>query len=472
MHCGKEPSHTWKYMPHGNRSSGGPTSYALTTAEREYLKDGTTGGYRESRLESRIEEKAEALPSRFDRLLEDVELLKESGQLDEEIGEATWQEMLTTALKPPQEFSAAEMTEVRPGFLPTTSLTAFARRFGNLMHHLLRNPETTEYSVIIKQLIFGFMQGLYIEQLTVKSIEEKGIDGIVTSMCNDISELAKEVEEKRESFFGKGFGDALDERRRADTALNRHVRQTLYDAGILEEQPNSLKAEIEESGIDQTEKSSEEVEIIQSEEDLQETMWDQSLIRRTVGHLRAEKVDSDSIPGTGGAWTDFWSQHNATTFNPEESFPPTKIIEIFEQKRILGRILLEKRIRSDVDDLEEQSWRGVEAVGVVRSIHQHGPSSSSAINEILDSRKDHTAQITRLARDLSGEDHKTRETWEELSLIKGDKTEWELSPYGQVLATYAFDYNHLFIDVLEDKLVDRGIDVLLDAGLIEYPRGV
>ncbi|RLM59921.1 hypothetical protein, partial [Halorubrum sp. Atlit-26R] len=67
-----------------------PPSYALSERQRNYLTNGETGSYRESKLEADIQEKVEDLGHRLDHLLSDVELLARNGYLDEDYWQDVW----------------------------------------------------------------------------------------------------------------------------------------------------------------------------------------------------------------------------------------------------------------------------------------------------------------------------------------------------------------------------------------------
>ena len=155
----KVPLRGSKYMSESNRSSGGTESLALTTAERAYLESGITGGYRQSTIESRIEEKTESLSARLNRLVEDIEILSESDQLREDTKTAAWENILMEASDASLQDSEGEITDLQPASAPSTPLTEFGKNIGNMIHHLLRNPSELEYPTIITQLVYGFYSG-------------------------------------------------------------------------------------------------------------------------------------------------------------------------------------------------------------------------------------------------------------------------------------------------------------------------
>ena len=336
---------------------------------------------------------------------------------------------------------------------------------------LLRNPSELEYPTIITQLVYGFIQGIYINHRLAADVEEYGIDGVVSPFLEGVQTFAQKAENERESY--SLIGDTTDnfaERSKARTALKHHVKEVLHNNGIVDEPPRTLTKELErkQDEITTEHEPAEEAELVESMKEYQRSMWGGlSVAERTQGHLMIQDIESDQIPNTAGASTQFWAEHDPSSFDPEKFAPPDRVLEIFESNHIQERESLERRIQRDIEILEELSWRGVDADDIFRLIHQHEPIPSEVLNQHLESRKQHTAQITRLARDLSGEDHETRDTWDELPIVSGDRDGWKLTEYGKTLAIYWLDHNHWSIDAIPDNDVNRGIDALLASELFK-----
>jgi hypothetical protein len=455
-------------MSDGNRSTGGTKSFALTPAEKEYLESGVTGSYRRSQLESRVEEKARSLPGRIGRLADDVETLAENGYLSGEDGQVIWRVLLADALDVSSGDVEGGVTEWNTGAVPRTPVTEFGRQMGNLTHELLHTSEQSDIFEVITHLVFGFAQGVYVDHIKAGVVEEHGVDEIMSNLVADVESLAGEAEERREAFFDAGqFQNNVEARRRARSSFERHVRQVLHEAGIVDQPPRSLEAILEnrQSQSESSNGPSEDAEVVESMEEYQQAMRPKatSLVQRTVGHLILNDVDSDSLPNTWGASMEFWTEHDPNDFDPEEFATADEVLEVFETKQIHWRVLLERQVRDDRNWVKERSWRGVDASKILELIHLHEPISSAAINDRLEARKDYTAQVTRLARDLAGENSETRDTKEELPLVTGNKTGWQLTEYGQILASYWFDHDHWSVDALPEPQIEAGIDLLSDA---------
>lgn len=461
-------------MGSDDHSTGGTKSYALTKSEREFLQTGETGGYRESTLNQRVQQKTVLLPERLERLKQDIELLAENERLDEEQGTEVWQDLLVKADGTQERDKIHAITELQGGIFPSTPAIELGRNVGKLLYHLVQFDDGSEWHDQIAHLVIGFIEGIYVDELSVRALDKVGIDGAVADLTDTVRGLSKEVESKREPAT-KMFESmrANHEKTKAfRLEAKQNVRKCLSEENVPGVEYTTLRDRMNEASSKEQSEGQEETEILTSET-LEEATADSatSVAERTYAHLVAEEVEADGVPGTVQASLVF-SSFDVSESSPDEFASHDRIMDVFERKRILGRIMLEKEVREDIRDLESQHWRGVEATEILGVVQEKEPISTDEIARNLDSRKSYTSQVTRLARALAGHEYELHDTWKTLPLLEGDKSGWQLTDYGEVVATYTFDYDSWTIDALPDSIVEQGIDELLDAEVLNQQTGV
>lgn len=454
-------------MSNDSRSTGRPSSLALTTAEEEYLRSGETGGYRASRLDSQIREKRRAIPERVNRLAEDIECIDENAPTSKEQRAQLWRDTLAQALDDDQPSS--EITELRDGIVPKSPTMAFGRQLGQLTNSLLYASDGTDLKKQVTHLTLGFLMGAYLDNLSAGYVDRNGLNQVLSPLVDDVGQLAGDVEERRQ-FIMQGLSSVneTDHREMARDSLEDHVRTVLNQRGLADQE----ELQQESTEVEVLDEAPENYEIADAEDFFLTQASDADLVERVVGHLMNQDSGTEFAPNTYGADLDFWANHDAETFAPEE-FAPSDVIEhVFQQNRIRGRVELEQRIAEDIEKLDDKKWRGVSAREVFRLIYQGENLSSVEINERLDSRKTYTAQVTALANDLSGKEYSSHNTWDGIPLVTGEKDGWGLSEYGEIVAQRMFENRHRSIETLPDETVNAGIDVLVREGIIDPGDGV
>ncbi|WP_227380928.1 hypothetical protein [Haladaptatus halobius] len=469
-------------MPEENRSSGGPKSLALSTAEKEYLSSGTVGGYRKSRLQNRVNSKAVALPERFSRLVDDADLISKSDYLDDEIKRQLWEVLLreTTPdyIETPEKRPLQLSTKVRP----QTPVQDIGRFIGGFAHDVLRFPSEVEYEELLAHVIFGFVKGVYIDTLIAGRADQNGIDVETEEILERVQSLAVNVEEHRESMSDQKENAHLHSQKWQETRnqVRREIRRILSEEELIDS-PQSLRERLKERQTDEDSLHKDESEAegdgrdFLTVEKLHEKAKSSSrdIEEKTMWHLMDAKIESDDIPGTFGATTAFQQKYNVDEFDIDEFVTQDRVLNIFTARRIPGRVGLDLWLESDSSKIKSHRWRGVDAIDIFTTIYEKNGGSSAEIAKEIGSRSQKTSLVTRIARDLAGDDqYPNREVWDQLPILQGERKEWHLTSYGEVLGYYQFDHDHWSIDAIPDSIIYQGIDELLKAKILPSKRGI
>lgn len=453
-------------MSDDSRSTGRPSSLALTTAEKEYLRSGETGGYRASRLDSQIREKRRCIPDRVNRLVGDVECMNENAPTSEKQRAQLWRDVLAQALD--DEQPSSETTELRDGVVPKSPAMAFGRQLGQLTSSLLYASDGADLKKQVTHLTLGFLMGAYLDNLSAGYVDRNGLNQVLSLLVDDVGNLADSVAERRRSFMqGLSFVNDIEHREMARDALEDHVRTVLNQRGLAAQE----ELQQESAEVEVLDEPPEDYEIADAEDFFLTLASDVPLVERVVGHLMNQDSGTESAPNTYGADQDFWANHDAETFDPEKFVTADEIEHVFRHRRIRGRAELEERIAEDIGKLDDKKWRGVSAREVFRLIHEGENLSSAEINERLDSRKKYTGQVTTLASDLSGKEY-SAPNWDGIPLVTGEKDGWALSEYGEIVAELMFENQYRLVEKLPDETVNTGIDILVRENVIDPGNGV
>ncbi|WP_458210968.1 hypothetical protein [Haladaptatus sp. NG-SE-30] len=469
-------------MSEENRSSGGPKSLALSTAEKEYLSNGTVGGYRKSRLQNRANSKAIALPERFSRLVDDADLISKSDYLDDEIKRQLWEGLLqeTTPdyIETPEKRPLQLSTKVRP----QTPVQDIGRYIGGFAHDVLRFPSEVEYEELLAHVIFGFVKGVYIDTLIAGRVDQHGIDVETEQILERVQSLAVNMEEQRMSMSDQREKAHLHSQKWEETRnqVRRVIRRILSEEELIDS-PQSLRERLKERQGDEDSLQKDENEAKGDEGDLltaeklHEKMKNSSrdIEEKTMWHLMDAETESDDIPGTFGATTAFQQKYNVDEFDIDEFVSHERVLNIFTTRRIPGRVGLDLWLESDSSKLKSHRWRGVEAIDVFKTIYEQNGGSSAEIAKEIGSRSQKTSLVTRIARDLAGdEQYPDREVWDQLPVVQGKPKEWQLTSYGEILGYYQFDHDHWSIDAIPNSIIYQGIEDLLKAKVLPSKRGI
>lgn len=458
-------------MSDSSRSRGGPPSYALTQAEREFLRSGETGGYRKSRLESQIQSKLHDQPARLVRLAEDIELLAD--RIDTDVRQHFLSGISTY---PIQQDEPLKPTELHGRSMLRSPYSELGRELGDLIHQIIQPTRHDDEHDILSQIVFGFISGTFIDHLPIKEIDQKGFEHFIREVMENCSEFASEIDDQRLT-YPEWSEENQEITQRWDMKKNEiesNVRHILTEADVLYKEDTDLLSDPGEwddllSNPDKIRNQREEYRNSRS----------YKVVDETVNYLIADNIDPEFVagsltystaPGSAGNWAAFMDSNDIDSFTVDEFASEERVLEIFRKFRIKGRIQLKSRLVSDADRLQHHHWRGVDAINIIDELRSgETPLSSREIAISMESRKNRVSQVTAAAHALAGNPYKNQITWDETPLLKGDKTGWELTEYGDLLATY-ISLDSLAYDPLADlpeKSVRVVIDQFVEEGLFE-----
>lgn len=472
-------------MPESNRSSGGPRSLALSTAEQEFLTSGTLGGYRKSRLEDRVNTKVKGLPDRLSRLVDDVDLISTSDHLDSEVRQQVWKDLLRETTPDHIEAPEMDLLQLYTTQRPLTPPQELGQFIGSFTHDLLRNPADIDREELIAHVIFGFVKGIYVNTLLAGRVNQQGIDFETKQILESVQSLASEIEEHRTDLSNQ-TGDWRMRNRKWLEARNQFetsVQEILADEGVSD--ASSLFKEQMVGCPDNNGESQKSVDEIEANNDRDEVELltrgkidemakksSRSVAGKTMSHLIDSEVETDGIPGTWGIEKSFQRMHDVNEFVPNEFVTRDSVMDVLQDRRIVGRIGLDLWLESDSNRLESHHWRGIDAIDVFEAVYNGGPGSSANIERKLNLKGQKTSLVTRVSRDLADENPLERDVWDKLPLLHGNTDKWQLTPYGEVLAHYLFDHDHWSIDAMDDSIIYQGIDELLKVNILPDEPGI
>lgn len=403
-----------------NDGRGPKKTLRLTEREREFLKTGETGSYRTAALEKRVQEKVDNLPQRFETLFSDVELLDESGTL----GVGTWSSGWSRLLGLPDEPTTEEMAEAfsfsrsEENIYPSSNPAELGRRLGRMFDRLLLRPEGADLDAIRHDLIWGFALGIYLDR---RPAGEMTVD----DRKHRMSEVAEMLEERAE--------EALE--------LDEEVRESIVEGMSRREQWREMREEAIEHVADVLES---EALVIDQKEHLGEHLPGDggidldSLATKVVDYWVDSQVD-DGRPGTHGQWSTFIDEHDPDVFDAEGVLTPERVRQIVDDHRLVGRVQLHELLRQDATRVRGQEYKRVPKEPVLLAVFRTPGVSSSEIHDKMNG-EGHLSGVTRIARDFAGDGGQrqtdTGDVWNERPLLRGDKSGWSTTAYGDALGHY------------------------------------
>lgn len=386
--------------------------HRLTEAEREFLETGEApGSYRTHEMEANIREKVEILPTRFQDLADDIEILSENNYLDAEIWADSWLELLGIELSEINEYPTDVFThssseaENQLGY--PTPPERFGHEIGKMICRLMLYPRVEDENVQL-DVAWGFLEGMY--ELTDESVHDS------------LSQLEKRSKQKQET---------------AEQVVGglKTSRQAIQVSG--EKINNHLAAILDEEGIETTE-------------------WMIQKVRNELQDERLEFLRKETDE-------EGWSVETAIT--------PEMVREVVLESRIREKQQLREMIRKDAERVTDKAGKptgGEVLIGVFKNANSE--VSSQTIAEGLNETRDWTSRVTRIARDLAGDtdgdqewDH--REVWEDRPVLDGSKEGWRTTAYGHVLASCLSESSLQMIEInpflpLSEEDINAALDEL------------
>lgn len=356
--------------------------HRLTEAEREFLETGEAPGrYRTHEMEANIREKVEILPTRFQDLADDIEILSENNYLDAEIWADSWLELLGIELSEINEYPTDVFThsssEVETQLGYPTPPERFGHEIGKMICRLMLYPRVEDENVQL-DVAWGFLEGMY--ELTDESVHDS------------LSRLEERSEQRQET---------------AEQVVRglRISRQEIQGSG--ERIHNRIADILDEEGLRPTEWM---VQKVHTE------------LQNERGEFLRKEVEEEN-----------WSVETAITSE--------MVREVVLKNRLREKQHLRKVIRKDAEQVIDKAGNPTGRdilVGVFE--HENSEVSSRTVAEELNETRDWTSRVTRIARDLAGDtdgdqEWEHRDIWEDRPVLDGSKEGWRTTAYGDVLAS-------------------------------------
>jgi len=431
----------------------GSPAYALTGAERRYIRSGDPGGESKTNMEARIETKINRLGYRIDHLLADIFLLHANDYLTEESWKDGWVGLLgfdeypvqpstqrkrapeLTDFEEPSNDSEiveacrmASNTETDIG-RPMSSTKEFGRDIGELARKLSLAPGEMDEDEVLQDIAYGFLEGLYFDHRPaglgdqLMQQRQKYMNEIISALQKQLEhELTYDREWAEWEREWRVQGDLWDEHR---TAMISRLREILNEAP----EPIAPRRSMSEFRSRVLEK--------RGDTDSQETGVNERGIdcQDLLFVLIDNSIESDYPVGSSGHWGDFKAEHGpAEQFEPEEFIQYDRVVTLVEEYRILERNVLYRHCQTDADRIQGKKARGLDALDVFSAIHNSKSAiSSKQIARDIGSETSYQGQVTQICTDLASRE------WEQRPVLAGSKDGWELTAYGRLLAESMFD---------------------------------
>lgn len=412
-----------------------PPSYALSEQQRDYLINGETGAYRESKLEADVQEKVEQLGHRLDHLLSDVELLAQNGYFDEGDWQDVWLALVgfdewehtpstfrtidggadTDRGPTVDEIATAFTVGKNPsrGRRPTSAPAELARDVGQMIYRLTIVPdEAPEEDAVLREMAWGMVQGFYSDLRSSPMRYEK-------PEAEPMSELLEYFDNRRDieveyNKDSRKMWQSMQEHSDAWDSIDQEIRDRIRDILAAEGLP------VETFDFEAMETPKDTISVHDAHYLL-------------IDHLVTD-VDTDpdspiqgDKPFTSGQHTLFTRAYGpADEFDVEEVVTREDVLTIVTRYNMVTKAKLDPLVVEESERVEEMSWKTISAVDVLGFVsHVEGRPTSRQIAEGLETAS-HQDSVTKLCRDLAG-----RET--EAPIIDGDTRGWELTEWGELI---------------------------------------
>lgn len=449
-------------------------SYALTESERRYVCSGDTGSYTEARIEDQIQSKIEKLDERLNRLLSDVDILRENGYLNAEHWDETWTDLIgfgdnefapKLSLRPideendsPTHADIVDAVQLSPQYSsarPRSAAGELGRDLGRFAYQLMLVPESVEAKAMMKNIAYGFLEGCYFDNRPAGDPNERSDyrEQVMGELLESLEErLEKELEqdERLEEWHA-----SLDEASEAWDEVRWKMRRRIRD--LIDD----LEVPLFTVSPDIMERAQQPDDWADQQFGIQASFLEPLLI----DHVTESGLDpddptvSDTI-GTSGQVAQFQIEHGPTDeLDVNEIVTRENLLTIISDYELVTRERMAPLVEEDKERIEEMSWRSIEANDVLQALdHADGNLSSTEIAKELRTSS-HKGTVTKLCNDLAGRAL-------ERPLVKGNNGDWSLTPYGRVVASgaqlkpkfHASDRDAKLADLVANAAPDVGIE--------------
>ena len=367
--------------------------YRPNETEETYLKgeeQDLPKSYRErpDKIESGIEDKAELIPKRFERLFRDILLFSRGGYLDDK----TWHDDRIRLFRAPYRRESFTYTPPRMAPMGGTSHSPSAaeewgKRLGAAVARLLPSPREAHGEETRKEVVWGFMKGMRShpdDQLMLRFVRDTS--RILAKRASDEIELWDEADDGSQRSFEHSV--------KRGEEVHEDIARVIEDAGI-------------------------------SPRD-----W---MIRRTKQHLTAEfKAPLEAID---------WELTD-DEYPTDEGVSQELILDIVRERRLPQKQKLVDLLREDAERIRRKSGQGANGVEVHTQVFNEqdsGQTDSESIADELNKRS--VGGVTRVAMDLAGNpegrtdwEQRGIDVWIDHPILREDDGEWRTTAYGLTLA--------------------------------------
>lgn len=407
----------------------------LSDAEREYLEDGTaSGSYRPHELKNQIEEKVEALPDRLEAVFEDVRLLAKGhfesappeereeveeskpvpGEhyqpLDTDEGYRAWLELMGFDDEPTKQAIVDEFSYTTGGY--GSAPASFGAKLGEMANRLMRWPEFggVENEDVIADLVWGFLAGIHFHHRLVGDVTEEVVR-------EDAADIIQRVEHRADVYANSRSEPSGLAKTTAELSKRTETRNEMAErvADVL----------LEDLSV--------ETPTIQSELAARNDSEAGEFFFDVVDHLADAHVADAHPLGSAQQWEAFYDEYGPVEeFDVGEFVTADRVASIIRERRLAERHQLRATLDSDAEALATKKWRGAHVTDVLPKIVEEGAISSRDVADEVLGSSDYGGSVTRLAKDLAGEDCDARseDTWEDRPILCGDSRGWEATAYG------------------------------------------
>jgi len=271
-------------------------------------------------------------------------------------------------------------------------------------------------------LVWGFLKGVYFDLQVSGTISEESVN-------DDLEEIFENLQQRAEVYAAS---------RSQPAGFSRHsMRRGQKNRKILE-MANQVEELLKFERKTQVERPSTTDMTIPTKGDVDPP---DPFCFDVVYHLIDDAVPEDHPFASAGQTRAFWDrQESLSEFNVEDLVNECSVHSIIDNRQLLQRDRLLSHLEADAEVLKGLNKKGVSVNKALSVVVEKDPVSSEEIAEEIDEIRrpqDYTASVTRLAKDLAGEDIDNRAdgiaTWKEIPILQGSNGGWEATNYGRAV---------------------------------------
>jgi hypothetical protein len=405
---------------------------------KQDLKDSGVDNYtqRPDKIVGSIEEKADKLPDRIEALIEDIQLLNETGFLNSEERDLDWDDLVQSLTGEHPSRTDDDIPWQRPASPPRYAEGPLSKLIGEILLYLLA-PACGDNEELATNMEYGFIHG--VSEAAFKDIEQRveQWEAIRHILDREIEESHRQIE--RFEMQQEGFDPAYFSR--LPSLINSRIRNlsgkevSNVTQGELNEISSAFVHEVWEA---------------LSEEYYDGYPLDKALLKELnkegiVEEWELHEQREDTIQSINREFTQIKCEIN-------QRLSRKKIQTVLnENPDILEREKLRQLVDKDISELAQLSSNGISPLDIIRSISDESTTRKTAKDLAESSEKsvDETLPATaKICRYLSGNNGETwgKRDYPKIISINNrkerfDRWEFELTDYGLLIQSTAVLYS-------------------------------